>query len=233
MQPGGYYAQTQFVSNSTLKDLNKMLYGGFEIANLQKIYNMGSLIDAHLTEKSEVAKYEQLVDESDRKKAVLMKQAGEADPALKLLLSTCQTQHEVYRNAFKFTWEGWQLELPVRIKIDFRRKGVLIGDLKSTAEMNPDKFKDAIYFFDYDQQAALYLDAENTCDKFLFTGISKTANRKGKHAVMKYAVQRGDDMYLSGKRKYSFLMYKYYWLVHRLNFKNEKVFQNSMDCVFD
>jgi hypothetical protein len=215
-----YFSNHNYISNSVLKDLRKLLYGGFEMEQdkLQKIFDFGSLIDAHLTEKASILKFEALVDESEHEKALLMVKAGENDPTLKLLIAACKTQHEIYRKAFKFEWEGWQLQLPVRIKLDFLKKFVLAGDLKSTATQTQKGFLEAIDFFDYDQQAALYMDVAEV-DKFMFVGISKKPNKKGKFEVFKHAVERGDAMYLSGKKKYSFLMYKYYFLIHHLNFE--------------
>jgi hypothetical protein len=211
-----YFEQTGFVSNSTLKDLGRSLSVDESFnPNLQKIFDFGSLIDAYTTDKTEVEKYEQLFDEDEKQKAKLMSQACESDTVFAMLLSTCKTQHEIYRNSFEFTHDGYTLTLPVRIKLDFFKRPVLAGDLKTTASETMKAFYEALYFFDYDQQSALYMDVARV-DRFMFVGVGKK-KKHGKHPIFKYAVQRGDEMYESGKKKYSYLMFKYYFLIHNLN----------------
>lgn len=213
---GNYFEQTQFVSNSDLTNLKK-LFNLEEERDLSKAYNFGSLVDAMITEEQAVGRFASLHDAEELKRAEMMKKAGLADSTLKLFMETSKLQHEVYRNAFPIHYQGQEITLPMRCKFDFLNKGLKTGaDLKTTACTSQKAFVDAIFQFDYDRQAALYMDLMGL-ERFMFIGLGKKPGRGGKHPVFKYAVIRGDETHQKGKRKYCFLAFNYYFLIYNLN----------------
>lgn len=211
-----YFQQTKFISNSDLTALKRRL-NLEEERDLRRAYNFGSLVDAMLTEEAEIERYRAHATEAEQRTAYLVQAAAKADPSLSLFLSLCRKQHEVYRNAFAVEYNGFKLQVPVRVKLDLERKAFRIGgDIKTTACTTPEAFVASIFHFHYDRQAALYMDVTGL-DHFQFFGLSKKQNRiTRKHEVFKYVIERGSEDYERGRRNYSFLLWNYWFFIYNL-----------------
>lgn len=63
-------------------------------------------------------------------------------------------------------------DLPCKAKLDLVWKNKLVVDLKTTSQRTYEKFVESCYTYDYDRQAAFYLDAIGG-KRFIFVGIQK------------------------------------------------------------
>lgn len=208
-----------YVSNSQLGSLQELIYGKEKPDNIQEIYDFGNLFDSVVTEEEKFDSSTNIMTDQQREvlfeeylveKAMLMKEAVESDPMFKLIMESAKKQHVIYRKAQNIDWNGFSFKLPIRVKMDlYVQHASLVVDLKSTACTTRKQFVASIQHFNYDRQAAFYLDASK-CNKFLFIGVSKTKNRKtGKHEVFKYMIERDSEDYFRGLEKYSELAFKY------------------------
>lgn len=211
-----YFQQTGYISNSDLTALKGRL-NLEEERDLSKAYLIGSLVDALLTEEAEVERYRAQATENDVRLATLMAQVAKSDPSISLYLAACKKQYEFYRKQFPLTYNGYAITIPVRIKLDlYYLPGSLGGDIKTTACDTYEKFLASIFAFDYDRQAAWYMDIAKL-ERFIFLGISKKRNKlTGRHEVFKFTIQKGDENYNRGRRKYEFLSFNYFFLIHNL-----------------
>ena len=98
----------------------------------------------------------------------------------------------------------------VKCKFDFINKQLRIsGDLKGLSITNELAFHTAIDHFNYDRQAAFYMDVAGCIDSHTIIGISKSSP----HKIFKKTVNKGDYNYLRGREKYNRLGVLYKQLV--------------------
>lgn len=222
-----YYKQTGFVSNSNLSALKKLLFL-IQDRDASEYYNFGNLTDALLTEPDKVdIEAGELAEESSEQtirfnreqieRAVNMVNSAVAGaPFIKQLLQVGKPQFSIYKQSFEIEFQQYVFTLPVRAKLDLLAKNYNISaDFKTTACGTEKEFRNSIEFFDYDRQAALYMDLAGV-DRHFIIGISKkTIRAKNQiiHPVYSYAIKRGDATYLRGKDKYSFLAFKWKTLI--------------------
>ena len=221
-----YFLYHDYISNSMLGDLQKALRVQEQMQGLQKIYDFGNLVDAMKTEENKVDASEMSWTEAGRKvvfqkeefeKARLMTDALNADPLLELAFRDMKPQYMIFRERFLVEWDGHQIYVKARCKFDGLKLGHMALDIKTTACKTQASFEQAFDFFDYDRQAAWYMDLARV-DKMLYIGVSKHKNKRtGKHDVFRIAIKRGDARYESGKKKYSRLAVKYHYLISNLN----------------
>lgn len=215
-----YYRQRRYISNSDLKSYWELVNGGKTFIShdiRQAAYDLGSYVDAGLTEGGDVtAYYDKLTDER-RAIADNMIVAGYSDRLLSAMLAGCRVQHEVYRNNFAMEYNGIEFSLPMRGRLDLVNKKMRLGaDIKSTAAKKLKDFKKNLLLFNYDQQGALYMDLLGL-DTFLFIGIGKTPLRfTSSHPVFKIRMERGDELYKAGRDKYLEIAFNYYFQIHQL-----------------
>jgi hypothetical protein len=214
-----YYENNAFISNSDLGSFKDVLQGEKNLIpdeKLQAIYDFGNLVEHYALPSSDSA--DRIGSPSDVEKAKLMAQAVESNPSARFLISLMgNRQHEFYRNADTVEWEGVEVQIPRKCKFDGYSKKFKIGiDLKTTACLTLQEFIVAFWFFDYDRQAAWYMDIARI-DRMVYIGVSKKLNRFGRHEVFIHAIERGDAFYQSGLKKYSKLAIKYYFMVQSLN----------------
>lgn len=206
-----YYDRNE-VSNSDLGALEKYWLPQQLVLDLEAAFRFGSLIDAMITEPEQVNYYKLTVagfqyskEEFDR--AAEMKKVFYADPFCKSLASQCAMQKVSIKPDFNINCGGIQFQLPVRAKWDFFSERIdLCADLKSTKCTSQKQFEASIHHFNYDRQAAFYMDIENKSN-FMFIGISKV-NLK----IFKVPVKKGSPLYNSGKQKYEDLAFKWWYL---------------------
>lgn len=212
MEPINYYDRPE-VSNSVLSELEKYWMPQTFIIDLEAAFRFGSLLDAMITEPMTVDYFKLKVagiqyEKAEFEKAEAMKKAFFADPFCKSLAAQCEMQMVTIKPDFPIDYNGFKFSLDMRCKWDFFAPRIdLSGDLKSTASTTQKQFEQCIFHYNYDRQAALYMDLENKSN-FIFIGISKVAPFK----IFKVPVKRGDAIYNSGKAKYQELAFKYWYL---------------------
>jgi len=199
------------VSNSDLTSLKNELSSKDIDGNIEKHYRFGSLLDIVITEPHRVNFYKQTIDDEkfdkiDFKKAEKMKNAVLKDDYFRdFIRNTNDTEFQkIFIKKHKFNYLGILFELDCRCKFDIIKEKIKIGlDLKSTSSKSQKEFEASIQYFDYDRQAAWYMDLAEI-DYFVIIGISKE-NFK----VFKAFIKRDSEMYRSGLEKYSYLAFKY------------------------
>jgi len=223
-----YYELRQYVSNSDLGSLDKVLTLTKPLEGIQKIYDFGNLVDAMKTEREKLNHDDKTVtDDGGRvmtftdeewEKAQLMTEALDAHPFLsKIITDRMKFQYVILREQFEIEWQGIKIKMPMRCKFDGLEPGVIALDIKTTGCTTQKQFVESIFHFCYDRQGALYMDMARV-DRMIYAGVSKVINRiTKKHEVFIFMIERGDKTYLSGKRKYSFLGTRYYYLLHSLD----------------
>lgn len=206
-----YYDRPE-ISNSTLGELEKYWMPQSYIIDLEAAFRFGSLVDGLITEDGQVDFYKMQVggvqfQKEEFEKAHKMKKIFYADPFCKSLAAQCEMQKVSIKHGFEILYNGFKFWLDMRAKWDFFANKIdLSGDLKTTACTTLKQFKESIYHYNYDRQAALYMDLENKSN-FIFIGISKV-----NFEIFKVPVKRGSEIYNSGKDKYQELAFRYYYL---------------------
>lgn len=224
----GYFDRPE-VSNSDLKALERMFYGREDNrAELQDIFDFGSLVDALVTEPWRVLRltdslgveYCKLVIETGGvvvyspelyQQAKKLSQNLKNDRVVKMMLDTMKGQWVIARE-MTFVHEEEEYKIKGRCKFDgFSSKFKFGCDYKTTACVTLKGFREAIDFFDWDQQAAWYMDLAEI-DQHWIVGVSKKTGQ-----VFKHTIKRGDDIYNRGKLKYSRWAYRWIMLIENFN----------------
>ena len=219
-----YYDIKSHVSNSTLGELDMMISGRTFGANMQQVFNFGNLVDALLLEQHLVNHTERTLSlntggiasytDDEWTRAINMRRAGRNHPILSSMISICDKQCVKMIDNFRIDGCGFSFSLPVRCKYDMVNYLHKIGaDLKTTACKTQKAFVESLSALNYDRQGAWYMDL-GELDRFFYIGICKTPNRKGEHEIFVHAIERGDEMYQSGKEKYQYLATQYYFSIH-------------------
>jgi len=210
-----YYSRKE-VSNSDLGALEKYFQPPSFDIDTTAAFRFGSLLDAMITEPDQVDHYKMEVagtsfEKEEWEKALAMKKVFFADPFCKMLAAQCEMQKVSVKPDFETEFEGYKFTLPMRAKWDFFAPKIdLSGDLKTTASTTQKQFEETIFHYNYDRQAALYMDLEGKSN-FIFIGISKED-----YKMFKVPVKRGGEIYKSGKAKYQELAFQYHILFGNL-----------------
>lgn len=211
-----YYALPE-VSSSDLGALKRMFYNDErDLSELEDVFNFGSLVDAMLTERGRVFwAAHQLIDGYKLidftpdvwHQAERLAEALRKDKVVALMLKVMIGQY-VFRRTLTFTYEGDDYEIRARCKLDGYCKRFATGlDYKTTACKTRKEFIGAIDFFDWDKQAAFYMDLAKL-ERFWIIGISKKTGE-----IFKHAIERGDETYLRGRGKYTVWSYRWKMLI--------------------
>lgn len=190
-------------------------------AELEDIFNFGSLVDGMLTEDWRVNPLrltlrqdygDDLVYEADVfLQADLLARSCKRDPVISSIIKQMVGQY-VFIRTLGFSYEGEELEIRARCKFDEYGKSLSMGaDFKTTSCASRKQFREAISFFHWDRQAAFYMDLAKI-DRQWIIGISKKTGE-----IFKHAIQRGDETYLAGRAKYSFWAYRWKLLIEPFN----------------
>ena len=202
------------VSSSDLGELERMFYNRAR-PDLEEIFNFGSLVDAMLTERHKLDPYALCLTEDGGRiiqytgevwrLALKLEVALRADPVVARLLPGMKGQY-IFRRTLAFQYEGEEYKIRARCKFDLFTRIHKIGlDFKTTSCKTKKEFIGAIDHFDYDKQAAWYMDLAKI-DYHWIVGVSKSTGE-----IFKYVVQRGDETHARGVAKYS--VWAYRWLI--------------------
>lgn len=208
-----YYALPQ-VSNSDLSWLKKQFIPDRgKVIDLEQAYRFGTLIDCMITEPMKVDYFRMTCagnyyTKDEFRLAEAMKKSFYRDPLCTMMAEKSEFQKVSKRYAFPIEYDGFRFRLDVRCKWDlFAQHSLRIsGDIKSTTATTQKQFEEAIRYFDYDRQRAWYMDIEGT-DRDMLIGISKKNCQ-----VFKVPIERGGELYESGKRKYQELAFRWWTL---------------------
>lgn len=204
-----YYSR-QEVSNSELGWLDKYFMPRSLVVDLEAAYRFGNLLDAMITEPDSVDYFKFKVGDVSFSKeefetAASMKKVFMADAFCKSLTKISDMQKVSVKQNWSIRYCDYIVRLDVRAKWDFYCNHIDFGaDLKSTACTTLKQFTQSICHFNYDRQAAWYMDIEGK-NNFMFIGVSKSAP----HKIFKVPVKRDDELYKSGRAKYEELAFKY------------------------
>lgn len=182
------YRDHPFIANSDLKGLMAQFKDTNVPDNLEEIFSFGTLAHALILEPH-LADY----THPDIERGLEMRDTFMKDPFCEAFISHpgFKPEHEFYRKDI--------LGVPGKCKMDGAinsRKDIL--EFKSLSITTQSAFEEAVYHFDYDQGAAWYLDVSRY-DRLLIVAISKPETKK----LFKLLVTRDDDVYKSGKKKYT------------------------------
>lgn len=206
-----YYERPE-VSNSELGAIEKYWMPQSYIIDLEAAFHFGNLLDAMITEPAQVDYFKQTIagvkiNKEEFEKADKMKKVFFADPFCKKLVAQCTMQKVTVKHDWLIVYQGFKFSMNMRCKWDFFAERIdLSGDLKTTAATTQKQFEESLFHYNYDRQAALYMDLEGKSN-FIFIGISKV-NFK----IFKVIVKRFDSTYNSGKAKYEELAFRYWYL---------------------
>jgi hypothetical protein len=197
------------VSNSDLSELRRDIYPPPVVYDPTVSFAFGNLLDAITTEPERIDFINRRLDgvsfnKRDFNKAEKMKNAFLRDSFCFNLIKKATFQDIIINEKFEFQYKGMKLTIPARCKWDILRRDIKLGaDLKSTDAKTQSEFESAVEHFQYDRQAAWYMDLTGI-DDFIIIGVSKK-NFK----VFKVFINRKNDLYLFGRAKYSHLAFKY------------------------
>jgi PDDEXK-like domain of unknown function (DUF3799) len=95
-------------------------------------------------------------------------------------------------------------ELRCKSKLDLVYKNSLVVDLKTTSQPNYEAFLKSCFEYDYDRQAAFYLDSINA-KRFVFVGIQK----KAPYDLFFFEASKEPNFIETGRKKYKALLRKW------------------------
>jgi len=186
-------------------------------AELEDIFNFGSLVDAMLTEKWRVNFFSMTLDDDGKvlqyapdifAQAVRLADACKKDPVISLALKHMVGQYVFIRKGFAFEYEGESYRIDARCKFDGFSRALDMGmEYKTTSCANKKQFREAIDHFHWDRAGAWYMDLARI-NRHWICGVSKKSGE-----IFKLAIDRESDIYKIGKRKYSFWAYRWDLLV--------------------
>lgn len=216
MNADPYYLRSE-VSNSDLSAVKEMLSPSHIVCDRERIFYLGSLVDAVITEPARVDFLNATLDgepvsPADWTWAMRMRKAlhreARIDPFLAKVLEYSDTQKCSYRTAQPFELDGFTFHLDTRCKWDWWLPQCHFGgDLKTTSASTEAEFLNAIDAFDWDRSRAWYMDIENTDCDFIYAISKKTFK------VFKVRITRDSEIYKRGRAKYLDLAFKYYCYV--------------------
>ena len=205
-----YYNRPE-VSNSDLVELKKHFMPRMQIGDIQAAYRFGTLVDAIITEPEKLDFFNRTIDDysysaEEIEIANLMKRAYLKD-------EYCRSSHrlavfqKVFAHPVQLEHEGFEFSLAMRCKFDRWFPAIGAGDdLKSTACTTQKQFEEAIRYFDYDQQRAVYMTLSGS-KRDMLIGISKE-NFK----IFKVPITRDSELFKTGMQKFQDNAFKYWTL---------------------
>jgi len=205
MNKDPYYDRPE-ISNSDLSWLKNTLTGQVDRPINMQALNFGNLVDAIITEISQVdflnyrAQGIQFDRDDFQKAKAMIKELRKSSIAPIVFGARYQS---IFIKQLQIVHEGHRFVLPVRCKYDFIN-GNIGGDLKTTSAHDRHSFMNAIDKWDIDRQRAFYMDISGL-NRDVIVGMSKKT-----HEVYIVPIRRGDNLYERGKNKYQYLAYEWY-----------------------
>lgn len=203
----GNYWNIKALSNSELTALARAVNAlPDNRAELEDVFNFGSLVDAMLTESWKVNRIERTLLQDDGfyleysaalfDQAVRLVEYCRKDPVISMIVKHMIGQY-IFVRSMQIDFKGYSCVVKCKCKFDAYSKLLRMGaDYKTTSCTTEKQFIEAIDFFHWDRQGAFYMDL-GKIDKHWIIGISKPTGK-----IFKYAIERGGEAYERGKNKY-------------------------------
>jgi hypothetical protein len=222
-----FTTHTDYISNSQLGNLEKMLRGEMEtpqqLQNKLNNYRLGTLFDFVCTEPDLINFDENyftghdgvitFFSEKEKDNALGWFEKLKQHPLLSTLIKFSNSQKEVYNDNFQVNHQGQEFTVKAKGKFDLYTDLGFAGDLKYVSAKNQKTFENMIQMFSYDRQASFYTDIDGrVIDTFLIIGVPKLHDYRY-HDPFIYVVEKDSEEYKKGKAKYEKLCFDYYTLI--------------------
>lgn len=213
-----YYAHPA-VSNSNFKQLERV-YNALAPLDPSNNLDFGNLVDAMLTDEKllngNILNCEdgRVINFTDHEIKLASKLSDYCikDNLVRLMLPGGVPQKVVIRNIL-LDYEGREFDLEAKCKIDWSNVFLKTNiDYKTTACTSYKAFVASIEHFSYDQQGAWYLDVSGDFDYHWIIGMSKPTGK-----IFRYVIERGDENYKRGQKKYLYWANKWDLFVNNFN----------------
>lgn len=208
-----YFSRPE-VSNSDLSALKTYWQPKGQVIDIEKAYRFGTLVDGLITEPAKVNVFNRtcenyLYTEAEMQIAGAMNNSFHRDPFCEGLFNQSNKQKVSIVPRFEITYGGrFKFHLAARGKWDlFVEAFDMSGEIKSTACTTQKQFEESIFYFEYDRQAAWYMDLEGRSNHMII-GISKTYP----YSIFKVPIKRGEDLFNRGQANYQEIAFKYWSL---------------------
>jgi hypothetical protein len=184
-----YFAHNA-ISNSRLGDID-LNTGKFKPAFTDHAKSFGSLVDAILTQRQDVD-----TQHPDYSKESKMVEMFLKDPFAKQLYENSQKQ-VMYLNEINGLHLGQPATGYCKCLYDIDLSGDSGWDLKTGAFYDMKGFLNLIDLFDWDRQAAFYIDVS---EKKMHGIIA--LSKKVIRPPFRFVIKKGDEIYMRGRKKY-------------------------------
>lgn len=188
---GGLYRQIPAISNSDLTEFRNYFFGRPNFKP-KKAFDFGATLHEMILEPKKPLQAPEFVDMD---LVQHLSQQVRADQFCQWILQFA-SKEQVHLFTDPST------ELPCKTKLDLNFKNRLIVDLKTTSQTSYERFVKSCLDYDYDRQAAYYLDSIGA-KRFIFIGIAK----KSPHGL--YIFEADRDFIAGGRKKYQALLRKW------------------------
>ncbi|GHB87286.1 PD-(D/E)XK nuclease-like domain-containing protein [Persicitalea jodogahamensis] len=189
------YRSLARISNSDLSEFYNFLFNIRDNFS-EKALELGRVVHQHILEPHTVEGPEPGVNMAQVEKMV---RAARADPFLSWVVQF--SQNEGVR-----LWDDVATGLRLKSKLDNVYKSRLVTDLKTTSAHSREEFLRSCQRYDYDRQAAFYLDAIAAPaahrPRFCFLAIQK----QKPFSVWRFDFADDSDFIAQGRQKYRFLL---------------------------
>ena len=187
------YRQIPAISNSDLTDFKNYLFGR-KFRKPQKAFDFGSVLHETILEpKNEIV----IPDSVDMELINRLTKKVREDKFCKWILQFAGKERiNLFTDPIT--------DLRCKSKLDLVYKNSLIVDLKTTGQTTYEAFLQSCFDYDYDRQAAFYLDSIGG-KRFVFVGIQK----KAPYDLFFFDASKEKNFIETGRKKYKALLRKW------------------------
>lgn len=190
---GEHYRQIPAISNSDLTEFKHYLFGR-KFRKPQKAFEFGSILHETILEPQKIILMPNTVD------ADLINHLAKKVRSDKFCKWITQFSSKERVNLFTDPIT----HLNCKSKLDLVYKNSLVVDLKTTSQPNYEAFLKSCLEYDYDRQAAFYLDSIGG-KRFIFIGIQK----KAPYNLFYFDASKEPNFIEKGRKKYRALLNKW------------------------
>jgi PDDEXK-like domain of unknown function (DUF3799) len=185
------YRQIPAISNSDLNEFRNYLFGRPNFKP-QRAFDFGSVLHETILEPKKLI---QAPESVDMDLIQHLSQQVRSDKFCRWILRfASKEQIHLFRDK--------STGLNCKTKLDLNYKSRLIVDLKTTSQTSYDRFMKSCLDYDYDRQAAFYMDSIGA-KRFVFVGIAK----KAPHGLYHFEADR--TFIETGRKKYKALLQRW------------------------
>lgn len=193
--PESQYRRMRFISNSDLSEFRDHLFG-YPKTKAKKAFAFGSLLHQMALEPYKDVPVSTSAD--DLSKAYQILKGLRTDRFAAWVLQWSKKEQAIF-------WQDPVTQLPLKSKLDLQIRRRWVIDLKTTSVKSEKDFIDSCHQYEYDRQAAFYLDAVQG-RKFSLIGIQK----QEPFQIYNYTPESG--FLEAGRKRYRKLLDEWYRL---------------------